>query len=444
MRPRRAPVLLVVLAVWGLLLGGAWAQEPLECPEPGGRLVAVGSQVTRIQGERRVELGCTEPGGPGAIRALAPHPDGTTYIAAQRGLFAVSPEVDVLDAVDLRDGVPPGAPVGAHVDGRGKLWLLTDGAFGCVDTDFYFGRTFGVADGVGPGPYRALRLGRDGALELRDGSQPVVYRPGRLPKPRLQVRGVAGQPYRPEVALAVAGDLPIEAACDDGATLRWRRVGHHLWQPLEVPPVVPAFPPGEHRFELIALDRELQASDPVPVVIRVAYPFYYQKQVLLGIAGGVAVVLLGGFLVAGRGGGWGAVLRAIASAGLAMVVLLQVAAGLAGHGRSWPFVGYSMYTERYGEGSLVYKTVLIGIWPDGSRREITPGRAGLTMDDPFQRIAPLIHGGDAERREFLGLCNRAQPHDPLRGFLVASKRYRLTDQGPVAVYPVILARYEES
>ena len=125
--------------------------------------------VRRIAGREQV-LACTDPDGTGAVRGLAAHPGGTVFVAAQNGLFVVADGVDVLDPVTLREGAPPGAPVGVAVADEGRLWLLTESAFGCIDARQGFGRTFGPDAGLPAGPYLGMRSGNSGELWILTGA----------------------------------------------------------------------------------------------------------------------------------------------------------------------------------------------------------------------------------------------------------------------------------
>src|SRR5690606_637309 len=170
-------------------------------------------------------LGCTLPGGPGTARALSLHPSGLCFVAAERGLFVTDAEHDVLDAPSQRDGVPQGRPVGAHADAKGRVWLLTDEQFGVVDPRLFCGRTFTGADGLPPGPYRALAATPDGRLVITTGDGAFAYRPDRGPPPAATLLGVAeGAVVRGRAG--GSAELELRASARGGGTLRFRRVHH--------------------------------------------------------------------------------------------------------------------------------------------------------------------------------------------------------------------------
>src|SRR5262249_2437969 len=156
-------------------------------------------------------------------------------------------------------------------------------------------------------------------------------------------------------------------------------------------------------------------------------------------AAGGAVLLLLLFLVPARGKGRAALLQGALSATAALVVGLQVLAGVVGHGRSWPFVGFSMYTERYREGSVLYQPELVGTRSAGSRQQLDPSSAGTAKDGLWQLLVPLVHDGAPARERWLQAYNAGHPDAPLRGLCVQERRWRLTADGPVRVAPIVLA-----
>lgn len=429
--------------------GTAWPERAavLAVDEPGGsRLEADGARLLRVRGGARTELACTLPGGPGAIRALAAHDDGTTYVAAVRGLFMISPEVEALDPLDLRDGVPPGTPIGLSVDGERRLWVATETGFGCLDTDWFFGAAFGARDGLPPPPFDGFAQAPDGELWLRARGAIWAYRPGARAAPDLRVVEVASRAFDPAAEVEVDGPVAVSLASDAPGTVtfRYRRLGHHLWLPLEgARAVLPAIDPGRGGYETIALDRELNASAPVAIRVRRAYPWYYDKRFLLPIALLAGLAVLGAFLWRSRGRGARAQRRAVLSAALLCVLGLQLLAAVLRHGRSWPFIGFSMYTEQYHEQSLVHKAMLLGEFADGSRAQLFAANVGMATDGQWQMLLPLIHGGSEPRARWLRAFQERHPDWGLRALRVQTKRYRLTPDGPVEVAPIVLARHPQ-
>src|SRR5688572_13134001 len=76
--------------------------RPERGPAPGGlRYAIVDGELRRGKGDELAPIPCARPEnsgpGPGTARAFVHHPAGTTWLAADNGLFCTSPDVDVLD-----------------------------------------------------------------------------------------------------------------------------------------------------------------------------------------------------------------------------------------------------------------------------------------------------------------------------------------------------------
>lgn len=433
--------------------GAPWP-APAEARLPGDVRYAVeGGRLVRLRGGVRETLGCTLEGGPGAVRALAHHPAGTTFVAAERGLFRVSPEVDHLDPVEFAGGEPPGAPVGLHYDGDGRLWMATEQGFGCLDTLQFFGRSIGPGDGLPPGPFLDLAAEPDGALLLRAAGGVYRYRPGRGPPPAARVPAVDGRPRGDsgeavEVAPDGAFELALEGEALGGASFRYRLRRHHLWRPLDAPlGRVAHLEPGRHEVLVAAYDRDLVRSEPVSLAVRVPYPRQFDERLLVPAAAGAALGVLVLFVLrARRRVRAGAPARAeyargVVGAGLFTVLGLQLLTALVPHARSWPFVGFAMYTEKYRAGDCTYKQTLYAIRRDGTRYEFRPHDAGYGQYVFKRALAPLVHGDDAARQAFLDEFNTRNV--PVRGFLIQDERHRLTPGGPVPVAATVMCLYPE-
>jgi len=429
-------------------------------PRDAGYRVEDGVLVRRDPATGRgVALGCTLDGGPGRVVDLAAHPAGTRFVAAERGLFVVDDSVDHLDPLDLRTPLPRGPPVGVHVDARARLWVATRDGFGCWDAALLHGRAFGPADGLPAGPFRALLPQPDGSLVLRTDRADHRYRPDRGEGPRLAARRGGSALGAAEVATGGDGRLAFEAALDGrgGARLAWRPSHRFHWIPLE-PAAAAGDPPaggarryelvldepGAHALELIAFDRDLRSSERIALRVRVPYPPRLDARwlALLVLAGAAAVTLA--FLVRARrrGGGPARHARALLSSVALVAVALQVAAGLVPHGRSWPVVGFSMYTETYARGDATYKPTLYGTRPRGDRERIELFSAGYGLFEHKGALARLVHGTDAERQRYLDRLEEGFPGGGLTGFVILDERRRLTRHGPIDVAPTVLCVYE--
>ncbi len=361
----------------------------------------------------------TAAGGTGAVRAFALHPHGTLFVACERGLFVLDAAHVVLDAAELRDGVPPGSPCGVVVDDERRLWLCTTEAFGVVEPRFGFGRTLSAADGAPPPPYTGLSVAADGRLLVHAADGVFAYRKDVGPPPTLD-------------------------AATGGVTLRMRRRNHHLLTPIGADGIR-GLPPGRHAVEVFAFDRDLRATRVEERVVDVPYPKALDRRMLPLLAvGGVAVIFVACCVIARRRAGAGPWFgRAVATTAIVTVVGLQVLAAFLGYGRSWPFVGFSMYTENWHEGSVLHRPQLVALRADGSARELTTADAGIVQDGYWQVLAELLHGDDAARDAFLARIEslRRDPSGPFVGFALLDGRIRLTASGPVEVAPTVMVRH---
>lgn len=384
---------------------------------------------------------------PGTVRALARHPAGPLLVAAERGLFTTAPGFDALDPLELPAPLE-GALVGVVADEPERLWVATERVFACVEGRQRFARCFGPDDGAPPGPYRALARDRSGALLLATDDGVWAYLPDRGPPPDLRVRAAGGvSPDAQVVVPAAAGaavPLEVEARARGGATLRWRPRYHHLWRELDPDaPAIEGLEPGAHELVVTAWDRDLRRSPDVPLRVDVAYPPALRTRRLVPLALAGAAAVLAGFLLRARrhGGGREALARALVSAVVAVALGLQLLVALVPHARSWPFVGFTMYTERYDEHDVTYKQELYVLAPDGARFQLEPFDSGFGLYEFRRFLAPAIQGDAATREELLRAFEERHGLPGLLGFDVLDERYRLTRDGPVRVAPIPLASY---
>ncbi len=401
----------------------------------------------RVRGDESHALASTAPLGPGRGYALARHPqDGRVFLAAERGLFVLDAEHDVLDAPSTRDGFPEGSPRGVHVDAEGRVWLLTDRAFGVLDPRYFQGRTFDRRDGLPAPPFRALGATDDGRLVLvTESGAAFAYRPDRGPAPSARLLGDAA-----DGRLIGASDgtavVDVEAEARGGATLRFRRVNHHLLYPLEAG-LIHGLKPGSHGVELVVEDRDLRARSLGTIVVDVPYPEAFDTSFLPYAAlGGFALLQLAFLLVAARRGRlrnrWR---HAMLSAGLSFWIALMLLAGVLRYGKAWPLIGFSMYTETYEEGSVLYQPRLRTLHSDGTRQDLTFQQAGLIQDGYWQVVSEIVHGKRGRWRSFTRRLDRRRQPGSARvvGFEIIDHRVRLTSDGPVDVAPNVLLHHRE-
>lgn len=451
------PFVLVVPLSWGQAAAGdgAWSRAEVEPAAPvlavrertGAWLVAEGERLLRREGSAERTLGCTLTGGTGAILRLAPDPAGPTFVVAEHGLFLVDPEVEVADPIELGPGAPGGRVTSLEVDRERRLWVATTEAFGVCDPCFFWGRTLaGEAGPPAAGPY-SVRAEDAGTLLLTTSAGTWRYAPDRGDPPRIRSLLVDGEPVEAGSALSRAhgATLRVRATAEamGGASLRYRLDRHHVWRAFEGELVLGDIDPGRHSLELIALDRDLRRSPPFVLQLRVDYPFYYGKRFLVGSTLAAALLLLGFFVARARRAGDVARRHPLLSTGIALCLSAQVAAALFPHAKGWPFVGFTMYTQRYGDFDLVYDEILAGLRPNGASYRILEGALGVAVDSRWQVLGPLIDGGDEVARDYLTRCRQRHPNSPVVGIQVQARRRRLTEHGPVPVAALVLRHYAE-
>lgn len=431
-----------------------WSPASVEPAEPvltvrertGAWLVAEGERLLRRKGAEEKTLGCTLSGGTGRILQLAPDPAGATFVVAERGLFLIDPEVEVTDPIELGQGAPPGDVRSLHVDRERRVWMATSEAFGVCDPFFFWGRTFeGGARPPASGPY-SVRADDAGVLLLAtaDGTWRYVRDAGE--RPRIVAVDADGERIAAGAALrrshGAALRLRVAAEAAGGASLRYRLDRHHVWRAFEDELVLADVAPGRHTLEVVALDRDLRRSEPFALELRVDYPFYYGKAFVAGVALAAAVLTLGFFVRRARRAGQGQ-RRPLLSTGIVLLFATQIAAALFPHAKGWPFVGFTMYTQHYGEFDLVYDEILAGLRPSGASYRILEGALGVAVDSRWQVLGPLIDGGDEVARDYLARIRARHPNSPVVGIQVQARRRRLTEHGPVSVAALVLGHYAE-
>lgn len=457
-----------ILMVWcaAALVGSGAAQqsgrplfEPCQAPVAVAEAsVPLGPDSLHPMGEAHIDSGllmasvdgvaqmvpCTHPDGTGVVHALTREPSGRVVVTAEYGLFVLDGEHLCADRMDVEDGLPGGPAVGVAADEHGRIWLCTKNQFAVLDARFGFARTFAVSD-LPPPPFTAVAWSQ-GHVHLRSGSRDWFrYQPDVGPAPQNR----EGQSHQNSVITSnlttdVDGTVRIalDVVANGGATLRQRRRHHHRLYAIE-DQTLTGMRPGNHTVEVHAVDRDLRRAVVARYRIRVPFPPQYSLR-WLPVFAGVAGLLL--FALAwpwrGRRRFWRTVLRT----GMVSVVGLQILAAFLGYGRSWPFVGFSMYTENYFEGSVLYKPRVRGLRADGQTEDLNQWQLGLVQDGYWQMLAEWVHGPERQLKEHLkGINQRRRWQDrswpPLVGIEIADTRMRLTADGPVEVAPTIVHRW---
>lgn len=414
----------------------------------GSELVADGDRLLRRRNGGEAALACTDPAGTGTIRDLALDPAGLVFVAAERGLFVVSAEVDAIDPVKLEGGAPEGLPRSVFVDAQRRLWIATEEAIGVVDPSFGWGRTMSREDGLPGGPPYRLAGAPDGTLIVETASGVHRYRPDQGPAPVVTGLEVDGEAW--EEGRTVTGEygrtifVAAQGRAQGGATFRKRLDRHHIWRALGVEPIED-IPPGAHALEVIAIDRDLRRSKPATIPIVYDLPPQYEKAFVVPLGALLAALVTGFFAWRARraGGGWEAWIRAPVSAAIAIAIGVQILAGLVPHAKGWPFIGFSMYTNTYGENWIIYDGGVFGIEPGGTTRKLEYHGVVAFADDRWQVIGPIIDGGPGFSREWVERYNALHPEEKIVGLQARADRRRLTPEGAVEIAPLVFSSYRE-
>ncbi|HEX6884187.1 MAG TPA: hypothetical protein VF530_12485 [Planctomycetota bacterium] len=414
----------------------------------GARLVVVEGRLFRERGATRTAIGDGVEPAPGRVLALAADPAGLTFVAAEGGLYVLGPSVAVLDPVEPEGDVPGGRPTSVHVDAARRVWFASAEGVGVLEPSHFHGRRL-VSPGLAPGPSYALAGTPDGRLAIRWEGGEHVHDPAAAPAPRVTSVRVDGEPVTSGATLRrpSGGELVLELTGEaaGGAAFRYRVDGHHVWRSLPPDGRLAMPNPGRRTLELVAEDEDLDTSAPFLVKLEIAYPFYFAGRFVLGSALVVGLALLALFARGLRdASGRAQPLRALVSAALALVLVLQVLAGLVPHAKGWPFVGFGMYTKRFPRDGLIYAERIVVLRPDGSERIVPVQSAGVIVDEPWEVIRPLIDRGEPALRAYLEAWRARNPGEAASGLQVQAQRSRLTAHGPVSVAPLVLAHFREN
>lgn len=375
---------------------------------------------------------------PGRVHSIVQHPDGQLFAACEHGLYVCDAEHLVLDRVDLRDGAPSPPLLDVCADDAGRLWLCGADGLCVLEPRFGFARTF--ADGPPGRPQRVARDG-DGRLLLQTQAGVFAYLPDQGPAPATR----SGEVVRGSLTASADGTAAFELAvrARGGATLRQRRQHHHLLTAIE-DHTLSGMRPGRHVVEVHAVDCDLRRSLVAEFTVTVPLPPQYSTRwlpvwALLGAGLLFAIVLRATTATSRRA----RLFRAACTSAVLFVVGLQLLAACLGYGRSWPFVGFSMYTENWHRDDVLHKPRILAVRADGSTREFSVHEAGVQQDGYWQMLAEIVHGGAAAQRTFLAQLDRhrGDERQPFAGFRLCDGRIRLTAAGPVDVAPVILVNH---
>ena len=356
---------------------------------------------TLLKHGRPVPTATGEP--TGAIHCLERDPAGATYVGAAEGLFIIGDDASMLERVTLPEGAPPGAPRELRIDAQRRLWIRTDTAFGCVD------------------------LLRERATTLADADG---YRPDTGPPPRITAVTVNGKPLAAGAPVRVTypGTITLEFEGSGRGTLHFAILSdwsgrHGTRKQRDGTFRTTRLDPGSLTLAAVAIDQDLNESEPVLIPVEVAWPKLMDPARVRFAALAIVAILLGIFWKAG----W----RAGVSGVLVVCLGGQLLAAVIPHARGWPFVGFGMYTVLTHEDDVVGAQVLELIAEDGSTRRIDMYRE--IGHYPGQIAHHVTYRRDVARRVAARLGGA--------GVQLRVLRYRLTEDGPVPLTPRIKARY---
>lgn len=408
--------------------GGAPPPAPrrvVDAPD-GTRLALDGDCVLRTRGATTVALARTGPSGTSAAapRELVPAPGGVVYVVAGDQLFATHADVDTFDRVEFAEGGPRGPIVGVVADRIDRLWVATTTQLFAVHTGQWFHRRHGTADGLPAPPYRALAPAPDGGLLLHTEGGMFVYRPDPA-APQLLAARVAS------VGPGTIARLDLRAEAAGGVAFRWREASHHRLQPADG--ALDLRRPGRHAILVYAVDRDLDLSAPRALSIDAPFAARWDARhaalaaVLLGLA--LGAWRFGRAVRAGRGRG-----RPWLDGAIALVLVLQLGMAMTGIGRTYPFIGFTMYGEVWRENDVLFTPAVVVHGPDGATRDHC-GRLSFATDGVWRHLASTLFADASAQRAFVAGLGPNVDAVELR-----IDRCRLTAEGPRRVAPWVLAQ----
>ena len=394
---------------------------------PGMELVIERGRVGRTMEDGVLELQPTN-GVPVEPRTLAVSPSGAIYVAAANGLFVTHREVRTIDRLDFDEGGPRGAVVGIVADRIDRLWLATPTQLFVVHAGLWFHREHTAADGLPSPPFLGLHAEPGGRLVLRTAAGDWAYAPDARAPVLDDARVV-------DVAPGGKARLVASGAGDGALTYRYRIPSHHLLR--AAGPEIDLRRPGRHTILVYGLDRDLDVSAPRELTVDV--PFAPELDARHAAAAAAAFgSLLGAWLwVQARRRGC-THRRGLLDAGLAFVVSLQLGMAMTGIGRTYPFIGFTMYGEVYRKGDQLFTPAIVARHPDGVR-SAHAGNLAFATDGVWRHVVSLLYGERAVQQAFVANCDADVTAVELR-----IQRSRLTADGPREVAPIVLARIERS
>jgi hypothetical protein len=169
------------LLAWSILGGTVVASNDALQTAKSEYRIEQSARVVRVSRGKTTELHCLVGRETGRIAALVRHPTGTTFVAAQNGLFLASDDYDVLDRIDFNAGPPPGTPLGiANADDQ-RLFLLTSEALCAVEVRQFLWSALAQDSGLPPAPYSRLVVLNDGSFDIHHAAGVHRFVPDEAP-----------------------------------------------------------------------------------------------------------------------------------------------------------------------------------------------------------------------------------------------------------------------
>lgn len=229
---------------------------------------------------------------------LAESPDGTLWCGSFRhGLLRH--RVGVWTHFGTADGLPSIRVQAVHVAPDGRTWCGTPRGASVFDGELW--STLDSEDGLAGDSVNHIRSDPDGSLWFATSAGLTRYRPGRI-TPTVRLRSVEGDEVHQFLndlpVFPAAAVVRVVAQTDGRNRLRWRVSGpgaNGLWSTLSASPSFSFRPetPGDYTLEVMAVDRDLNRSQPALVQLTVVWPWFRNPWILTPLAGGAALSMAG-------------------------------------------------------------------------------------------------------------------------------------------------------
>ena len=396
------------------------------------------------QGGQAVPLQFLTDQAPGTVHAVHPGIWDCTYIAADGGIFATDPSLRNVDIVMKSERFGSEPPRDVVQDPRGRLWVVTSSALYVVTTSHRHVYRPLASSAAGKGAFSSVELQPSGEIRIRAADGTVSYTPDSAPPPKVPALTANGRPFNPgdviEVVYPARLRVEFEPMTEDGATVRavsdirgrikMRAKGTGVF-------VCARADPGLRRVRFYAIDRDGNPSAGITIPVLVKWPTPLQpSRIRLFVLIAVVVGFGAPFGIARKRGIRGARLQRV-MLGTLLVMLLggQLLAAAIPHGRTWPFVGWTMYTNTAEEGAVVEQAMIELLYADGSVAPLKQLRYY-----PVSLIYALRWNREEAGEQLLRDWNETADR-PVVGVRVRAPHYRLTAEGPQASYTCVLAEY---